>query len=280
MGILQDSDVECLHNFRIAVRQARTLLAQAPDVIPQRTLNFFKTGLANIGAETTPLRDLDVILLNFDKYRSLLPPQQKGDLDTAYEAVKTRRAEAHERTCRLLRSESYQQLKTRLSDYLSTPLPAKTTLSNAKRPVLETANKRIWKCYKRVLKQGKAITGASPADDLHTLRKSCKKLRYLIKFFVSLYPTSKIKPLVESLKQLQDMLGEYQDLYIHQNFFADLRRQLNEQSPLSSATDQALACLIAAFKTRRTQTRARFREVFHTFSRKPHQKNFNKLFEP
>ena len=38
-----------------------------------------------------------------------------------------------------------------------------------------------------MLRDGGAITPASPPESLHELRKRCKELRYLLEFFGSLY---------------------------------------------------------------------------------------------
>lgn len=276
--VLRDTDIECLHDFRVAVRRSRSLLTQVPHVMPKKLLQGFKTGLAWIGTETTPQRDLDIMLFNFDDYRALLSPQQRDDLDPVYKALKSRRQEACLRSQRLLQSTRYQRLKTQIEKYLAAPLPVKTTLGNAKRPIIETANERIWKCYKRVLKQGSAITETSPTDDLHTLRKSCKKLRYLIEFFSSLYPTAKIKRLVVMLKRLQDMLGEHQDLHVHHQFFIELQLQLRDLALLSPANDAALDQVASALELKQAQSRSGFRDVFHDFTSHHHHKTFKQLF--
>ncbi|HSQ57152.1 MAG TPA: CHAD domain-containing protein, partial [Gemmata sp.] len=90
------------------------------------------------------------------------------------------------------------------------------------------ASRRIWKLYRRVLREGAAITPASPPEAIHDLRKTAKKLRYLMEFFRSLYPTDKIGPLVKILKGLQDHLGAYQDVHVQigqlRQFSAELRQ--------------------------------------------------------
>ena len=55
-----------------------------------------------------------------------------------------------------------------------------------------------------MVKMGTAIDDDTPAEDLHELRKVGKELRYLLEFFASLYPAEVVKPLVKSLKGLQD----------------------------------------------------------------------------
>ena len=55
----------------------------------------------------------------------------------------------------------------------------------------------------------------SPADDLHELRKRGKELRYLLEFFGGSYPRAVVKPMVSTLKDLQDVLGEIHDCDVH-----------------------------------------------------------------
>jgi CHAD domain-containing protein len=58
--------------------------------------------------------------------------------------------------------------------------------------------------------------GGPPAADLHSLRKRCKELRYLLEFFGSLYDPAAYRRAVRSLKGLQDCLGEFQDGVVQQ----------------------------------------------------------------
>jgi len=67
-----------------------------------------------------------------------------------------------------------------LSDYrefLTSPVPAKTLLPNVYQPDKLVADQRIWKIYRRAMKEGQAIAETSPDEDLHELRKTCEKLR-------------------------------------------------------------------------------------------------------
>ena len=62
--------------------------------------------------------------------------------------------------------------------------------SRRRAPIGELAGERIRKVYRRMVKMGRAIDGASPAEDYHELRKKGKELRYLLELFgAPLYPT-------------------------------------------------------------------------------------------
>ena len=79
-------------------------------------------------------------------------------------------------------------------------------------PIFEVAGERIRKVYRRMLKMGGAIDEASPAEYYHELRKKGKELRYLLELFgAPLYPEEVVKPMIKTLKALQDVLGRHQD---------------------------------------------------------------------
>ena len=72
---------------------------------------------------------------------------------------------------------------------------------------------------------GAAIDDESPAEALHELRKVGKELRYLLEFFAGLFHAEVVKPMIKSLKALQDVLGRFQDLEVQ----ADTLRELTTE---------------------------------------------------
>jgi CHAD domain-containing protein len=279
-GVIHDIDSEFVHDYRIAVRRSRTLLAQVPGLMPQRTQERFGAHLANLGRITTPLRDLDVMLLNLDDYRNLLPTNMRADLDPALVFVRRQRRDAWLTVSRHLKTKSYASFCQRWRDFLEAPVPDNTRLPNAKRPLKDVADERIWKNYSKVLKQGRAITKESPPEEVHALRKRCKKLRYLLEFFRSLYPKRKLKELINILKQLQDNLGEYQDIHVHIDFFQQLRKTMQKQGRLPKGTGRALDEISAALDIQQQKCRREFHGRFREFSGKSHQQLFKQLFKP
>ena len=276
-GVSEDVDSECLHDFRIAVRRTRTLLAQVPGVFPAQRLERAKDYFAELGRVTTPQRDLDVMLLNFDDYRALLDYQMPEEMDRIYVYVEQCRAKAHEDVKKHLKLKRHVSFMQTWQTFLESSSPNNTTLANAKREVKAVASERIAKAYKKVLKQGMAITDSSPADDVHTLRKSGKKLRYLLEFFQSLYSAAQIKQVIKTLKQLQDLLGEYQDLHVHIEFFTELRSNMEADQVLDDATAKAIEKINQVLDQQQIACRKRFAARFKEFSSKTHRKEFKAL---
>ena len=73
--------------------------------------------------------------------------------------------------------------------------------------------------------------GVRTDEDLHNLRIDCKKLRYLLEFFTSLFPKTQMKLLIKQLKQLQDNLGDFNDLSVQQARLLEVAGELPADAP-------------------------------------------------
>ena len=178
-GTRAATDTEFLHDFRVAIRRTRSALTQIKAVFPKRTVDRYKREFAWLGQITTPSRDLDVYLLNFDDYRDSLPTAVQPDIEPLRTfLIKHQKAE-NRALVKALDSARYRRLVNSWQAFLEQPVSERSTLKNAGRPVSEVASRRIWSVFRRAIREGDAITQDSPADDLHELRKTCKKLRYL-----------------------------------------------------------------------------------------------------
>ncbi|MDH3871676.1 MAG: CHAD domain-containing protein, partial [Gammaproteobacteria bacterium] len=65
-GTRVGTDTEFLHDFRVAIRRTRSALTQIKAVFTKRIVERYKAEFAWLGRQTSPSRDLDVYLLNFD----------------------------------------------------------------------------------------------------------------------------------------------------------------------------------------------------------------------
>jgi CHAD domain-containing protein len=277
-GTVAALDTEFLHDFRVAVRRTRSLLGQIKEIFPNKKLMRFRDGFAWLGQVTGPTRDLDVYLLHYDDYVTELPLEVRDDLQPLHTFLQTRQQKEQARLAKALRSHRYRQLVDRWRIFLQAPLPARTTLGNAMRPVSQVAGEQIAQAYRRVIKQGKRITRASPASDLHRLRKSCKKLRYLLEFFQSLYPPTKITKLIKGLKLLQDNLGAFQDLEVQSAALREMSQQMVAEQETPAETLVAMGMLVASLNRKQQQVRKAFKAQFAEFHKAKYRRLFEDLF--
>ncbi len=277
-GTRAGRDTEFLHDFRVAIRRTRSALTQIKKVFPKRTVARYKKEFAWLGLMTGPSRDLDVYLLNFDEYRASLPASMQADIEALRDFLIRHQQSELKALVKALDSARYRRLIKSWRSFLEQPVNERTTLKNAGRPVINVASKRIWSVYRLILREGAAIKPQTPAEALHELRKTGKKLRYLMEFFQSLYPAAEISKLIRALKLLQDNLGNFQDYEVQVITLKKFSHQMVAEGGVSADTLLAMGMLIDGLERRQHQARWEFAGRFANFSLLENQEQFRKLF--
>ncbi len=277
-GTRRDLDSEFLHDFRVAGRRTRSALTQIKQVFPAPVVEHFRREFSWLGGITGPTRDLDVYLLKMGDYQAALPAAVQQDLAPLEEFLRAHQRREQQRLVEALDSDRYRELVRRWRAFLDQDAAAPSPPANAGRPIRELAAERIWRAYRRILKKGKAAVGQAPAEALHALRIDCKKLRYLLEFFRSLFDPAEVGRLVRALKALQDNLGDFNDLEIQQHTLKQFARQMQEEGLAPIETLMAMGRLVAGLENHQDEERRRFSEVFTRFSQKDNRTTFRRLF--
>jgi CHAD domain-containing protein len=102
-------------------------------------------------------------------------------------------------------------------------------------------------------------------------------LRYLMEFFQSLFPEDRIDKLIKRLKQLQDVLGDYQDFSVQQERLQQFSEEMQAINT-PSRTFLAMGVLIQDFETRKLKARDSFTAQFSAFNKHDTHVLFRELF--
>jgi CHAD domain-containing protein len=271
-GTLADVDSEFLHDLRVAVRRSRALQRELRGVFPPEPLRAFRDGFRELQLLTGPTRDLDVQLLEFADLTAALPAAGARDVAPLRALLEARLASERATMVRGLRSERTAALLRNWSDLLDGlgALPEHDR-PDAARPVADVAGERIEKVYRRMVRMGGAIGDDSPHEALHDLRKKGKELRYLLEFFAALYPAEVVKPMVATLKGLQDVLGRFQDREVQ----AGALRALGDEIAVAeggAAALMAMGVLVQRLAAEQDAARAQFAASFGRFAAEPQRK--------
>lgn len=265
-GLRDAIDTEFLHDYRVAVRRTRSVLTQIKHLFSEKELEYFKQEFYWLGLITSPTRDLDVYLLKFNGYAKSLPKELRDDLIPFRQFLHRHWTAEHTRLCEALNSKRYRKLIREWKRVLQRNIIQSPQTFNGTNPANQVANQRILKLYQKVLKEGEAITSESPDEDLHELRKTCKKFRYLMEFFQGYYPRNKIKQLIKNLKLLQDNLGDFQDLCVQTQQLSDFAQQMHDEGLADTKTIMAMGVLVQNLVTQKEAVRDHFSERFKEFS--------------
>ena len=204
-GVRLGEDPEDLHDMRVATRRLRATLKLYADFLPKRA-GRFERDLRWVAGSLGEVRDLDVHL------ERLAGEASEGGCGESLEgiiaALEERRGEARLRMLEMLDSSRYQRLLSGLAGMLRRGRsPASTE------PILQAAPALVRRRHKKVRRAAEGLSEHSPPEDLHDLRKKGRRLRYALEPLQGIYGKP-AQRMVELLKELQDDLGEYQDLVV------------------------------------------------------------------
>jgi CHAD domain-containing protein len=271
-GTIADVDSEFLHDFRVAVRRTRSLQRQLAPVFPPEPLAHFRSEFRWLQQATGPVRDLDVHQLDLSAFRAASPPTVAADLEVLADMLAQRRRAEFRRMVRALKSRRTQEVLDGWASFLhKLPDSPAHGRPDAGKPIADLAATRIRKVYRQMVKMGRAIDDESPPEALHDLRKKGKELRYLLEFFSGLFPEDVVKPMVRTLKSLQDVLGRYQDQEIQAATLRALGVDLGGREGGPAAL-MAMGVLVRSLDQDHADARAEFQERFDRFAVKDQRK--------
>jgi CHAD domain-containing protein len=280
-GAIADLDSEFLHDLRVAVRRSRSVLRQFKGVFPPDRRRTQAQNLRWLQGLTGPTRDLDVQLMEWQELSADLPPQRCRDLEPVHKRLRARRTKERAVMRRRLRSATFQRRWSEWQSFVSegfeTDPGQAATAPDAAKPISDVAGRRIRKVYRRMLRDGAAIDDSSPATDLHDLRKRGKELRYLLESFSDLWPSSVVKPLVATLKDLQDVLGRHHDCEVQADNLRSLAPELSE-APGGAEALLGLGSVIERLDAKQHQARAAFAKRFAKFASRKQAKTVDATF--
>lgn len=278
MGMKKDIDSEFLHDFRVSIRRTRSALSLLKEVFPAKDISYFGNEFKNLQQLSNRLRDLDVYILKEKTYREILPEELQSGLHAFFNDLKTEKRLEHQKVMHILNQGDYKNYLDQWENFLKNDTLPHTR--NSAKPVKKIASVIIFKRFKRILKIGEKIQDDTPEGQLHQLRIECKKLRYLLEFFQSLYPERSMNYLIKHLKLLQDTLGTFNDLSIQQEELKKHISKYTQNGQNSTLVFASLGGLIANFYQQQLTVRRSFRDVFYKFKAEKNINLYHQLFNP
>ncbi len=273
-GAVEDLDPEFLHDVRVSIRRARSVLRELKEVHDPEARAHLRDELKWAQALTGPVRDLDVQLLEWPELAGHVGEMRGAELEPLRALLERRRERELEALRRGLRGKRFGAA---LRAWHALAGEAEGPGEDAQRPIEAIAGERILKVRRRILRDGARIDDGSPAEALHDLRKRCKELRYLLELFGAVFGAKAVDPLLSALKDLQKVLGRFQDRAVQVETLRDLRHELAAE-PEGPAALIALGPVLDALLADQDAARAEFAAAFADFAKAARRKRVEKAF--
>jgi CHAD domain-containing protein len=282
-GVLADTDTEFLHDLRVSVRRTRSALKLFGDALTGRggltegEAALFAAEFKWVGDLTTPTRDLDVHLLDFDDTAHSLSAAKPDELEPFRAYLEQRRRREFRLLSRGLKSARFVTLTrdwrdrlTAIKDGRPGTRAARDRSGKNQQAAGETtgalAMERTRAAFAKTVRRGAAITPESPAETLHDLRKRAKELRYALEFFAPLHDRAAQAKVVGELKRLQDCLGEFQDTEVQVGEIRALATAMLAAGEAPAVTLLAMGEVTAGLALRQRVAREDFGRRFAAFA--------------
>ena len=248
-GLRQGDDPLYLHDFRVAVRRARSLLGQTREVFPPQATQRFRKALAQLGRSTGRARDLDAFLLVQDAYRQRLPADRRSALRPFFAFLQQERREHYQALVQTFETKRYRAVIREWEAFASQPETDGPHIPTVEAFVLE-----------RVVEKYRALVSIEPnslqhaaSERLHELRIECKKLRYLLDFFITALPELPVRKLLTHLKRVQRTLGRIQDISVQSVLIQQFCTSSGGFAFHENGTRPALEALLTALTSERQE---------------------------
>jgi CHAD domain-containing protein len=243
-GTRLGTDPESLHDMRVAVRRTRALLRAGRPLTTGDT-QMFELELKWLGTVLGNVRDLDVLLARLREDAATLGEVDRAAAGRLLRSLDRRRSRARSTLLKALDSDRYGTLLDRFESTLASLEAAETD---------ETLASLARREMKRLRRAAKALPEEPADDELHSLRKRCKRARYA-------HELAGKDAVVARAKGLQDVLGEHQDSVVAE----ERLRALAQDAP----SDQAVAAglLIGRERVRQDEARASWWDAWRKLDR-------------
>jgi CHAD domain-containing protein len=265
LGIVEDIDTEFLHDYRVAVRRIRSLLIQLEGVLDKDIWEEMQKDFRRLGKATNASRDLDVYMLREGEYRNVVPDPLRSGLDSFFSDLLEKRLKEQRKLAKFLDSLSYREMvdkwKTLVFSDEDYPLAGK----DSGKKVKTLAGKLILNYYRQCIQTGSSLHKEAADDEIHALRIACKKLRYSLEAFSSLFTEKLTGNLISALKKLQDKLGDFNDLCVQIETIAGYLDDYSEDGSNRKQSIAALGALLGFLYARRIVNKEHIFQDFQKF---------------
>lgn len=218
---LTTSEPEALHRLRIAIRQARSVLREGRKVLPSTLAEAMSDDLAWLSSITGEARDLDMLVEHWPTYERMVEAKEVNRLQVIIREIHFRQKDVYREMRALLNGQRAITLINEWQVLMIDGTDFGDEAANAHDELQDVVTRRLAKAHRQLQQDCRRIDAKSSDHDIHALRKDAKRIRYLVESFSEIFPSKNSDSILPQLLNLQDTLGEFQDLRIHEAVITD-----------------------------------------------------------
>lgn len=221
-----------VHPTRVAMRRLRSTLRTFANYVDLPAAAWLEEELVWFAGLLGAVRDLDILAARLDARIAALPPELVlGPVVHTVETEITVRRQPHRAAViAALDSPRWAELSAALGQWQDAPpfSPAASDSADQAKQDVRRAGKRL-RTYLRAALAAADDAAEGTEDLLHRARKAGKRARYAVEAASPLLG-AKADKLLDERKQLQDVLGDYQDSVVSAEFLREVGAKYGNRS--------------------------------------------------
>jgi CHAD domain-containing protein len=258
-GVVQDLDVEYVHEMRVAARTLRQALRLFRPLLDPADVGVAMADLAWLGKELGAVRDQDVFLASLRRELPALVTDEQGAA-AAFHLVGRARDEALQGLRLALASPRYHALLAAVDRLIATE--GLSAVADSAVPARRSGARAIRKGLARIAVQQDRASDTFSTEELHGIRILFRRLRYACEFYRPVFGR-RLQRLLPVVVAFQDCLGGYRDATAARERLFALGRAGAEE--LDSGLIGALESLADAKRRVAAASRTEFAELWGAF---------------
>ena len=207
-GAMESDDAEYLHQMRVALRRLRVVLGMAEKFRPDGQLSALNNEISALCVALGRIREWDVFIAQTLRPMCKRMAGHLG-LQALLATCERQRADCYVALRGEAQARELQRLILRFSIWMSDGYWQQQ--GEAVPKAHDFATRRLRKLAKKFAQSSKQLNVVD-AGRLHALRIFAKKLRYSAEFFACLYDKQKTKAFLAALSEVQEVLGQINDV--------------------------------------------------------------------
>jgi triphosphatase len=214
-GTRAGTDIEAVHDMRVATRRQRSALRLFAPYFRRKTVRPFGAALRELAGHLGAVRDLDVMLDAARAHQSTLGEGAPA-FQPLLEAWAAQRETERIRLLAYLDSDAYHKFIQAYGDFLGTPGVGVKAEAGRPQPlsVAHALPGKVWEQFAAV-RAYEAVLPWADVPILHMLRIEAKRVRYSLEFFREILPPC-ADDAITALVALQDHIGRLHDAEVAQ----------------------------------------------------------------
>ncbi len=217
-GSKTGENIEDVHKMRVSIRHMRSALLLLDTYYKSKKVSAFQADLRTVMKALGDVRDLDVMIRDLTDFQASLAAEEGAVLQEVLDVLDQRRGVSRKELVKVLESKDYRAFVKRFSKFLTSSEKAEKAADHHAAAEVTPYQVRhvlppiIYEHLADVRAYETVLDGA-PVETLHALRIEVKQLRYAVALFGNILGTQ-ATDYIESLKLLQDYLGQLNDIHV------------------------------------------------------------------